>query len=231
VCAIVLVVAAIAVTGLSVGWLVKRADATQPVALPTAGKPIETVKPSPTPTETELPNGKVIGTQLVAGNKDTMPIMSSAWANYVDQVELAGGAAIWLTVHPNYDGKKSSWGNFVTFGQLPPDIPVTATPAGLRKAGSQIGARAVATLYDKDAVILPGTTHKDFTVDGHAAHETVARVKVEVPSLKETFSTVMIVVIDRGDGTAAVSIADLAGSTPDWQKVWRYKVSQIKINR
>jgi hypothetical protein len=38
-------------------------------------------------------------------------------------------------------------------------------------------------------------------------------------------------VIDRGDGTAAVSVADIAGSTPLWQNVWRFKVSQIKINK
>jgi class 3 adenylate cyclase len=41
----------------------------------------------------------------------------------------------------------------------------------------------------------------------------------------------MIALVDRGDGTAAVSIADIAGSTPAWQNVWRYKVSQIKINK
>jgi hypothetical protein len=41
----------------------------------------------------------------------------------------------------------------------------------------------------------------------------------------------MIALVDRGDGTADVSIADIAGSTPAWQNVWRYKVSQIKINK
>ena len=78
---------------------------------------------------------------------------------------------------------------------------------------------------------MPGTTHKVITVDGHQGHEIVAKVVVKVPKLPETFSTVMIAVIDRGDGTADVLIADLAGSTPAWQNVWRYKVTQIAINK
>jgi hypothetical protein len=40
----------------------------------------------------------------------------------------------------------------------------------------------------------------------------------------------MIAVIDRGNGTADVAVADISGSTPAWQNVWRYKVGQIKIN-
>jgi hypothetical protein len=51
----------------------------------------------------------------------------------------------------------------------------------------------------------------------------------DAPGL-ETFSTVMFAVIDRGDGTAAVAIGDIAGSTPSWQNVWRSKVAGIKIN-
>ncbi|MEU8225217.1 hypothetical protein [Kribbella sp. NPDC048915] len=228
--AVVLVLAAIAVTGLSVAWLVNRADAIQPVALPTAGKSIETVSPSVKPSETPVPNGRVVGTQMMAGNSDTMPVMSSAWGNAVERTGLTGGAAVFLVVHPNYNGKKSNWGNYVSFGQLPVEIPFSTTPAGMKQAAIQIGARAIANLYDKDAVILKGTKHTPITVAGHRGHEIVARVQVKEPMLKETFSTVMIAVIDRGNGTAAVSIADIAGSTPAWQNVWRFKVSQIKIN-
>lgn len=229
--AVVLVVAALAATGLSAGWIWDRADATTPVALPTGGKPLETVSPSVKPSETPTPFGKVIGTQIVASNNDTMPIMSSAWTNTGERSGLWGGGAIWLTVHNNYNGKGASWGNYTSFGQLPPDIPYQNTPAGLKAAAVQIGSRAISSLYGENPQIMKGTTHKVLTVDGHPGHEIVAKVAVKVPKLAETFSTVMIAVIDRGDGTAAVSIADIAGSTPDYQKVWRYKVTQIKINK
>jgi hypothetical protein len=231
--AIVLVVAALATTGLSVGWIWSKADAVTPVALPSGGqKPIETVSPSVKPSSTPPPEGKVLGTEMVAGNKDTMPIMSSAWTTYDDETGLWGGAAIWLTIHNNYNGKGANWGNYAAFGQLAPDIPYSSTAAGMKEAAVQAGSRAIIGLYGKDVKIMPGPTHKVLTVNGHAAHELAAKVVVPpAAGLKETFSTVMITVVDRGDGTADVAIADIAGSTPDWQRVYRYKVSQIQITK
>ncbi|MEV5962608.1 hypothetical protein AB0L70_12645 [Kribbella sp. NPDC051952] len=230
--ALVLVLAALATTGLSVGWIWNKADAVTPVSLPSAGQaPIETISPSLKPSKTPEPEGKVIGTEMVAANTDTMPIMSAAWTNYYEQAGLVGSASIWFTVHKNYDGKKHDWGNVTVFGQLPADIPYTNTAAGLRAAASEAGARAIVDIYTKDAKVLPGTTHKTLSVGGHPGHEIVAQVAINQPGVKETSSTVMIAVIDRGNGTADVSVADIAGSTPAWKDVWRYKVSQIKINQ
>ncbi|TCO35257.1 hypothetical protein EV652_101136 [Kribbella steppae] len=229
--ALVLVVAALAATGVSVGWIWTKADAVTPVTLPSGGqKPMETVDPSAKPSETPTPTGKVLGTEMVADNKDVMPIMSSAWTSQYERTGLWGGTAIWFTVHKNYDGKKNDWGNYVAFGQLPPQINYVNTAAGRRQAASQAGSRAIVELYTKDAKIS-AVTHKAITVGDHPGHEITARVAINQPPLKETFSTIMIAVIDRGDGTAAVSIGDFAGSTPAWQNVWRYKVSQIKINQ
>ncbi|MGW6277521.1 hypothetical protein [Kribbella sp. NPDC055071] len=229
--ALVLVLAALATTGLSVGWIWSKADAVTPVALPSGNPaPITTISPSFTPSPTPTPKGRVVGTNILAANNDTMPLMSPAWANYDEYTGLSGGAATWFVVHDKYDGKSAVWGNYVAFGQLAPDIKYTNTPAGLRTAAGQAGSRAIVGLYNKDAQLLPGTTHKVISVNGHPGHEVVAKVKVSVPKLKETFSTVMIAVIDRGDGTADVAIADIAGSTPAWQQIWRNKVAQIKIN-
>ncbi|TDD12942.1 hypothetical protein E1218_35195 [Kribbella turkmenica] len=229
--ALVLVLAALATTGISVGWIWTKADAVAPVTLPSGGQtPMETVDPSVKPSKTPTPTGKVLGTEMTAANNDVMPIMSSAWTSEFDRTGLWGGAAIWFVVHKNYDGKKSDWGNYVAFGQLAPEIKYVNTAAGRRAAASQAGSRAVVSLYDKNAKIS-AVTHTAITVDGHPGHEITARIAVAQPGLKETFSTIMIALIDRGDGTAAVSIADIAGSTPDWHQVWRDKVSQIKINR
>lgn len=227
---LVLVLVALAVTGLSVGWIWTRADAVAPVALP-SGPPVglKTVDPSVKPSETPPPRGRVLGAQIVAANNDTMPIMGSAWGNTGERTSLYGGAAIWLDVHENYNGA-ADWGNYVAFGQLAPEVKVARTPAGLKAAATQAGSRALIGLYG-DAPKLSGTTHKAITVDGHPGHEITTRVAVSAPKLKETFSTVLIAVIDRGDGTIAVSIGDMAGSTPEWTQVWRTKVSQIKINR
>ncbi|MFI7066923.1 hypothetical protein ACIBL3_38405 [Kribbella sp. NPDC050124] len=224
--------AALATTGISVGWIWTKADAVTPVTLPQGGQtPVETVDPSAKPSETPTPTGKVLGTEMRAGNNDMMPIMSSAWTSEFDRTGLMGGTAIWFTVHANYDGKKNSWGNYVAFGELPPTVKYANTAAGRKQAASQVGSRAIVGLGYKDPKIS-AVTHKPITVDGHPGHEITARIAVNQPPLKETFSTVMIAVIDRGDNkTAAVSIADIAGSTPAWQNVWRYKVSQIKVSR
>ncbi|MFC9692495.1 hypothetical protein ACFTSF_28360 [Kribbella sp. NPDC056951] len=181
------------------------------------------------PSETPPPRGEVLGALIVAANKDTMPIMGSTWTNTGERSGQYGGAAIWLTVHENYN-KEADWGNYVSFGQLTPTFKVTSTPAGLKAAATQAGSRAIIGLYGEGAKIS-GTTHKAITVDGHKGHEITTRVAVKAPKLKETFSTVLIAVVDRGDGTAAVSIGDIAGTTPTWIQVWRTKVSEIKISR
>jgi hypothetical protein len=225
--ALVLVVAALATTGLSVGWIWTKADAVTPVTMPTGNqKPMKTVSPTVAPSEVP---GKLVGTQIVAGNKDTMPIMGSAWSETGERTGLWSGAAIWLTVHQNYDGKKGhDWGNYVAFGQVPPEIPYKGK-AALRETAAKVGEQTVYQLYSKTAKVS-NVTHKNITVDGHPGHEITARVAVtEAPGL-ETYSTVMFAVIDRGDGTAAVAIGDIAGSTPSWQNVWRSKVAGIKIN-
>ncbi len=227
--ALVLVVAALTATALSVGWIWTRADAVMPVSLPTGNPGFTTVSPSVKPTPTPPPRGQVLGAQIVAANKDTMPIMGSAWTTTGERSGQFGGAAIWLTVHDNYNAQ-ADWGNFVSFGQLTPTFKVTSTPTGLKAAATQAGARAISGLYGEKSTIT-NVTHRAITVDGHKGHEITARIAVSAPKLKETFSTILIAVIDRGDGTAAVSIGDIAGSTPTWIPIWRTKVSEIKINR
>ncbi|WP_344221032.1 hypothetical protein [Kribbella sancticallisti] len=154
--------------------------------------------------------------------------MGSAWSTNSENTGLYGGAATWLTVHKNYDGKTASWGNYVSFGGLNKGIAFTNTPAGLKAAAVASGEQALTRLYD-DKIKPTVVRHRPITVGRHRGHEITARVPVKVPLLKETYSTILIAVIDRGDGTAVVSIGDVAGSTPQWIAVWRQKVQEIKI--
>jgi hypothetical protein len=214
---------------LSVNWIWTKADAVTPVAVPSAKQtPLKTVNPSTSPSPTPPPVGKVVGSNLVAFNNDTMPLMSSQWGDNFERSGLLGGAAIWLTVHDKYDGK-SSWGNYVGFGQLPKTIQYTNSPAGLKSAAQMVGGMALNRLYDPNTKPY-AVTHRPITVGGHPGHEITARIPVKVPKLKETYSVIMIAVIDRGDGTAAASVGDFAGSTPQWLPIWRSRVAQIKIN-
>ena len=64
---------------------------------------------------------------------------------------------------------------------------------------------------------------------GRPGHELSVRVEIKIPKLQETFSTLAVALVDRGDGTAAISVGDFAGSTPQWLPVWRSKVQQITI--
>ncbi|WP_433021737.1 hypothetical protein [Kribbella sp. CA-294648] len=203
-----------------------------PVSLPSAkSEPLTTVSPSARPTTPPPPRGQVLGSNMVAFNKDTMPLLGSEWEDYGSgfQAGLNGGAATWLTVHDKYDGKKAKWGNFVAFGGLNPKIKVVSTPAGLKAATIQAASRAIVGLYDENVKFIGKSTHTPITVDGHTGHELSIKVAVSVPKLPETFSTVLVTVIDRGDGTADVAIGDIAGSTPQWIEIWRSKVQEIKI--
>jgi hypothetical protein len=229
--ALILVVVALIITGLSANWIWTKADAVAPVDLPSANPtPLKTVSPSIQPTATPPPTGKVIGSQLFASNNDTMPLMGSAWLDADDKSGQYGGVAIWLPVHNNYDGKKSNWGNYVSFGALNKQIPYTNTAAGRKDAAIQAATNALFALYADNPKLIGKAVHRQLTVGGHPAHEITAKVEIKVPKLKETFSTLMITLIDRGDGTADVAIGDIAGSTPQWLPIWRTKVSQIQIN-
>ena len=225
-----MVVAALLVTGISVNWIWDKADAVTPVALPSANStPLATVSPSAIPTTPPPPEGRVLGSNLVAFNNDTMPLMSSEWTDNGEGTGLLGGAAIWLTVHEKYDGKKANWGDYVAFGGLSPKVKFVNTPAGLKAATIEAATTAIVKLYDADVKFIGKATHTPMTVDGHAAHELTIKVALKIPKLKETYSTVMVTVIDRGDGTADVAIGDIAGSTPQWLPIWRSKVQEIKI--
>jgi hypothetical protein len=220
------VVAALVVTGVSVNWIWQKADAVTPVTLPAANPaPMETFTPSVKPSTPPPPTGRVVGSNIVASNNDKMPLMGSAWESNQDRTALHGGAASWLTVHKEYD-KGKNWGNYVAFGGLNKAVTFTNTPAGLKDAASRAGGAAVTNLYD--STVKPyAVTHRAITVNGHRGHEITARVPVKIPKLKETYSTILIAVIDRGDGTADVAIGDIAGSTPQWIPIWRQKVQEI----
>jgi hypothetical protein len=222
-----LLVVAVITTVSCVSWVWNEADAMTPVDLPSAnGTPLKTVNPSVQPTTTPPPTGKVLGSNMVASNNDTMPILSSAWSDNAENSGLYGGASIWLTVHKNYDGNHS-WGDYVAFGGLHKTIPFTNTPAGLRAATAQAASIAVVRLYDKDVKYVSRATHRAISVQGHRGHEVTIRVAVSKPKLKETYSTIAVAVIDRGDGTGMVAVGDFAGSTQQWLPIWRAKVQEI----
>jgi hypothetical protein len=227
-----LVVVALISTGISARWIWTKADgAIAPVDLPSANPtPMNTINPSVRPSVTPPPTGKVVGSRLIASNNDTMPLMGSAWSDYVDKTSLYGGAAIWLDVHQKYDGT-NGWGNYVAFGALNKKVSYTNTPAGRKDAAVQAASTAVVNLYGQNVKLIGKAVHRRVTVGGHPGHEITAKVEVKVPKLKETFSTLMVTLIDRGDGTADVAVADIAGSTPQWLPIWRTKVSQIQINK
>ncbi|ONI69819.1 hypothetical protein BWI15_25165 [Kribbella sp. ALI-6-A] len=224
-----LVLVAALTTAFSVSWLWSNAAAVSPVDVPagTAGD-VKTISPSLPPSPTPTPEGKVIGGLFYTGTLDTMPMMSSAWKSSSDRAGLAAGAGSYLAVHENYDGK-ADWVSYVGFGSLSKSIPFTNTPAGLKDATIKATTNALVALYDPNVKLIGKATHRPITVAGHQGHELTIKVDVRKPKLPETFSTVMVAVIDRGDGTAVVSVADIAGSTPQWLPVWRTAVSQIEF--
>jgi hypothetical protein len=228
--ALSLVLVAVLTTVFSVSWLWSNAQAVSPVDVPagTAGD-VKTISPSVRPSPTPTPEGRVIGGLFYNAADDTMPMMSSAWTSESDRTGSAAGRGSVTNVHENYDGKED-WVNYVSFGSLSKDIVFTNTPAGLKDATIKAASNALVRLYDPNVKLIGKATHRPLTVAGHAGHELTIKVDVRKPKLPETFSTVMVAVVDRGDGTAVVSVADISGSTPQWLPVWRTKVSQIQFS-
>jgi hypothetical protein len=161
---------------------------------------------------------------------DTMPLMPAPpWGQSSDPITYRG-LGFWMDVHVKYDGA-NTWGNAVFFGIFQPEEPYTSTPAGIRKTATLVGGRILNRIYDGKVVPIKSTVkHRPLTVDGHRAHEITARVPIKQAQLAETFSTLGMIVIDRGDGTAAVSATVISGSTTaKWLPIWREHVAQIKI--
>jgi hypothetical protein len=217
-----IVLVALVTTAFTANWIRTKADALTPVDIPAA---------VPTPLKTVRPEGylepKIEGGFMINTLGDKMPVMPRPpWTNYVDQVTFRG-VAVWVTVHENYDGKKNTWGNVVGFGMFQPKEPYK----DLRNAAALVGGRMINQLYNdpKLAPIKGSVKHRDLTVSGHKAHEILARVPIKKPKLNETFSTLAILVVDRGDRTLAVSYGDFAGSTPQWVSAWREHVAKIEI--
>ncbi|MGC4944204.1 hypothetical protein [Kribbella sp. DT2] len=228
--ALALVLVAVLTTVFSVSWLWTNAQAVSPVDVPAGNAgDVKTISPSVKPSPTPTPEGRVIGGLFYNGLNDTMPMMSSAWSSEADRTGLYAGMGSVLSVHTKYDGKEN-WVNYVSFGGLSKDIPFTNTPAGLKDATIKAATAALVRLYDPNVKLIGKATHRPLTVDGHAGHELTIKVDVRKPKLPETFSTVMVAVVDRGDGTAVVSVADISGSTAQWLPVWRTNVSQIKFS-
>jgi hypothetical protein len=224
VAALATLVAAVLVTTWTVHWTWSRADALTPVDLPSAGKPLETVDPQGF-LEPKVADGKMVNTL-----GDTMPLMPAPpWGQSSDPITYRG-LGFWMDVHVKYDGT-NTWGNAVFFGIFHPEEPYTSTPAGIRKTATLVGGRILNRIYDAKVVPIKSTVkHRPITVDGHRAHEITARVPIKQAQLAETFSTLGMIVIDRGDGTAAVSATVISGSTTaKWLPIWREHVAQIKI--
>lgn len=224
VAALATLVAAVLVTAWTVHWTWSRADALTPVDLPSAGKPLETVDPQGF-LEPKVADGKMVNTL-----GDTMPLMPAPpWGQSSDPITYRG-LGFWMDVHVKYDGT-NTWGNAVFFGIFQPEEPYASTPAGIRKTATLVGGRILNRIYDGKVVPIKSTVkHRRLTVDGHRAHEITARVPIKQAQLAETFSTLGMIVIDRGDGTAAVSATVISGSTTaKWLPIWREHVAQIKI--
>ena len=224
--AVAIIVVALVTTGVTANWIRTKADALTPVSLP---------GPIGTPLPTQSPQGYVepdiTADSLVNGLGDKMPRPADPpWTQLTeyDQVTYKGVSAF-MTVHKNYDGKGGSWGNMLGFGVFQPAQEYSS----LRNAAALVGGRLINQLY-KDPSLAPikgSVKHRELTIDGHKAHEIIAKIPIKQPKLTETTSILGILVIDRGDKSLAVSYTDVAGSTPQYLDYWRRQVTGIKLAR
>lgn len=235
--ALAIVVVSLLTTAAVVAWIWNKADAVTPVDLPSAsGSPLPTVNPSvkpTTPPPPPPPEGKYLGGFLINHLGDRMPKMPGVWEGQAgDPMGLRGGAFEQSLVHKDKTGK-GIWYNGHSFGTLNTVlIKEYRGPANLRRmAVGQAGIMA-GRLYEDFRGQPSQVTRRSLKVNGHQAFEWTGRIPIhEAKVPQEKFTILASVAIDRGDGTAAVAVAAIAGTQPAWLNVWRKQVQKILIAR
>jgi hypothetical protein len=100
--------------------------------------------------------------------------------------------------------------------------------------GPEQGARVVATcvvgkFYGNAAVTRKDTRSQAITVDGHPAWTIEAQLSFQLPNIKTTGETMIIVVVDTGDGEAGLFYASIPDTSPQFMGPARQALASLKV--
>jgi hypothetical protein len=100
--------------------------------------------------------------------------------------------------------------------------------------GPEQGARVVAScvtgkFYGNAAVTRKDTRNKAITVDGHPAWTIESHLSFQLPKIKTTGETMIIVVVDTGDGEAGLFYASIPDTSPQFMEPARQALASVKV--
>jgi hypothetical protein len=100
--------------------------------------------------------------------------------------------------------------------------------------GPEQGARVVATcvtgkFYGNAAVMRKDTRNQAITVDGHPAWAIEAHLSFQLPKIKTTGETMIIVVVDTGGGEAGLFYASIPDTSPQFMEPARQALAGLKV--
>jgi hypothetical protein len=100
--------------------------------------------------------------------------------------------------------------------------------------GPEQGARVIATcvtgkFYGNAAVTRKDTRNQAVTVDGHPAWTIESHLSFQLPKIKTTGETMLIVVVDTGDGEAGLFYASVPDTSPQFMEPARQALASLKV--
>ena len=100
--------------------------------------------------------------------------------------------------------------------------------------GPEQGARVVATcvtgkFYGNASVTRKDTRNQAVTVDGHPAWTIESHLSFQLPKIKTTGETMLIVVVDTGDGEAGLFYASIPDTSPQFMEPARQALASLKV--
>jgi hypothetical protein len=100
--------------------------------------------------------------------------------------------------------------------------------------GPEQGARVVAScvtgkFYGNAAVTRKDTRNKAITVDGHPAWTIESHLSFQLPKIKTTGETMIIVVVDTGDDEAGLFYASIPDTSPQFMEPARQALASLKV--
>jgi hypothetical protein len=218
--AVVLVVAVLAVfvvRGLRGGTIVDQGPVTS--ASPSAEVCPDAVQPTATP---EAQSGNRVTSGLLSYARLGDPFSDPYWDRRVPfgrdvQSQQA-------TVEANSDGTPI-WVAAVLIARL---------LAGDGFYGPEQGAKVVATcvvgkFYDDAEVTRKDTRNEAISVDGHQAWTVEAHLSFQIPKIKTTGETMIIVVVDTGNGEAGLFYASIPDTSPQFMQPARQALASLKV--
>lgn len=164
----------------------------------------------------------------VQGGKLSYPQQTSPWGPVQPETRVAFGRDVWgqsVMVHPNYDGRGSSWVASVVVGEL-----VAGDGFFSPRQGAEIVTRCVMGEFYGNAVLdRRDRVNQATTVDGKDAWLVEMHLGFDIPGLSEKGETAIILIVATAQESSSIYYASIPDSTPALLSEARRIQAQLRV--